>query len=104
MKIAIPVSEGKATSFSHCKQFAIMNVDPLRRVVLDKVLETRPQCLLAVLPEWVSAQGANVLIAEDVGFEAQGYFASSGIEVLIGAPSEGAEELANLYLGSTISI
>jgi ATP-binding protein involved in chromosome partitioning len=100
MKIAVPVSGGKATDFRHCEQFAIMDIDPISGTVVDRAMATPPEGKFSLLAGWLSAQGTNVVIAGDMIPQMMASLAASGIEVLLGAPARGAEELVNLYLNA----
>ena len=95
MRIAVPVSGGRATDLNHCEGVAMMDVDPINRAVAATVVETPPEYQSDKLTQWVYEHGANVLIASDVGLQAQSSLAQSGIEVLIGAPAQDATELAD---------
>ena len=100
MRIAVPVTGGRATNLNHCEGVALMDVDPASRAVTATVVETPPDHHSDVLTQWVFDHGTNVLIASDVGLQAQSNLAQSGIEVLIGAPAQDATELANIYLST----
>ncbi len=100
MKIAVPVSGGKATDFRHCEQFEIMDIDPITGNVVGRTVETPPCTMQSQLSGWLLEQGTNVVIAGDMVPQTMSSLAASGIEVLLGAPAQGAEELVNLYLNA----
>lgn len=56
-----------------------------------------------ILPAWISQQGCNVIIAGGMGVRAQGMFQQSGINVIIGAPSEKVENVVNAYLNDMLT-
>jgi predicted Fe-Mo cluster-binding NifX family protein len=99
MKIAVPVANGQLSMhFGHCEEFAIMDVDPDRKVLLAKELVKAPPHQPGLLPAWLGEKGVNVVIAGGMGARAQALFAERGISVAIGAPSNSPEELAGSYL------
>ena len=55
-----------------------------------------------LLPEWLSRQGVNVVIAGGMGSRAQDLFNQSGINVLIGAPSDDPEKIIMNYLSDNL--
>ena len=55
-----------------------------------------------VLPQWLYEQGADTLIVGGMGERAQQLLRDKGIEVIIGAPMDAAESLANQYLTGTL--
>ncbi|MBU4405486.1 MAG: ATPase, partial [Acidobacteria bacterium] len=55
-----------------------------------------------LLPKWLAERGANLIIAGGMGQRAQGLFVEHGIQVIVGAPAETPENLANSYLAGTL--
>ena len=103
MKIAIPLANGKLSMhFGHCESFALMEVDPGEKKVLNREDIGAPPHEPGKLPLWLSEKGANVIIAGGMGQRAQALFSQQGIQVMVGAPTETPEILASAYLKGTL--
>ena len=99
--LVIPVSGGKLSShFGHCEQFAFMETQDHK--IVDTDMRTPPPHEPGVLPQWLYDQGADVVIVGGMGERAQGLLREKGIEVIIGAPMDVPESLANQYLSDTL--
>jgi Mrp family chromosome partitioning ATPase/predicted Fe-Mo cluster-binding NifX family protein len=99
--LVVPVSGGKLSShFGHCEQFAFIQTQN------GKIMETEmcnpPAHEPGVLPRWLYEQGADVAIVGGMGESAQQLLREKGIEVIIGAPMDSPESLANQYLSNTL--
>jgi predicted Fe-Mo cluster-binding NifX family protein len=105
MKIAIPVSDGRlCPHFGHCQQFALIDVDETTQQPRQATFLTPPPHEPGVLPRWLHEQGAEVIIAGGMGQRAQQLFAENGIQVVVGAALETAENIVQAYLsGSLVS-
>lgn len=103
MRIAIPVAGGRlAMHFGHCEQFALLDVDAEANKVTRTELLTPPPHEPGVLPRWLHEQGANVIIAGGMGQRAQQLFADNGIKVVVGAPGDTPEQIAEAYLKGSL--
>ena len=103
MRIAVPVANGKlAMHFGHCAQFALVDVDEGARNIVNTVHVDAPEHQPGLLPRWLAEKEAHVIIAGGMGSRAQNLFAEHGIEVIIGAPSEAPEILAEAFLNGTL--
>lgn len=103
MKIAIPIAEGKlCMHFGHCDQFALLDIDEKAKKITKKQMLTPPPHEPGVLPRWLHAQGATVIIAGGMGSRAQNLFAENGIKVVVGAPAEAPETIVAQYLEGTL--
>jgi len=99
--IAVPVSAGKlAAHFGHCEQFAFM--ETLDSKILRTEMLTPPAHEPGAIPEWLHEQGADVVIVGGLGERAQQLLREKGMEVIIGAPMDAPESLANQYLAKTL--
>ncbi|MFO7985308.1 MAG: iron-sulfur cluster carrier protein MrpORP [Desulfatiglandaceae bacterium] len=99
--IAVPVTDGKlAAHFGHCEQFAFMETQDGK--LLKTKMRNPPTHEPGVLPRWLHEQGAHVLIVGGMGERAQQLLREKNIEVLIGAPMDSPESLANQYLSNTL--
>jgi predicted Fe-Mo cluster-binding NifX family protein len=104
MRIAIPVSGGKlAEHFGHCEQFALIDVDKMKKEVLTKVLVDAPPHQPGLLPKWLADQGANVVIAGGMGRKARELFEQNSIAVVIGASERSPELIVSCYLHDSLN-
>ncbi len=103
MRIAIPVVQGKLSlHFGHCDQFAIVDVDSEMERISEIRMMTAPVHEPGALPRWLNEQDVKLVIAGGMGSRAQMLFTDSGIDVLVGAPTESAEEVVKMYLQGTL--
>lgn len=99
--LVIPVSEGKLSShFGHCKQFAFIEIQNGQIAKTEMLIP--PAHEPGVLPQWLSEQGADIVIAAGMGERAQQLLEKSGIEVIIGAPMDSPASLTKRYLSGTL--
>ncbi len=99
MKIAIPVENGKLCShFGHCKSFAIIEADESSKKIIERTELPAPPHEPGSLPAWLAEQGVNLVIAGGLGSRAQNLLTRSGINVVIGAPSDTPEALVTAFL------
>lgn len=103
MRIAIPVEGDRLCEhFGHCEAFAFMDVDVTTGKVTGRTDVAPPPHVPGILPGWVAAQGANVVLAGGMGGRAVSLFEQAGVKVLTGCPAESPEELARQFLGGTL--
>lgn len=103
MRIAVPVAEGKlAQHFGHCPEFAFFDVDPESKTVLKTEVVTAPEHQPGLLPPWLASQGVKLIIAGGMGGRALALFDSNGIDVLLGASPEPAEDLVSAFLTGSL--
>ena len=103
MRIAIPVTDGKLSAhFGHCEEFALVDVDEQTREIANVAKLLPPAHEPGVLPEWLSEQKADVVIAGGMGQRAQQLFAQNNIKVVVGASDQSPEELVSAYLNNTL--
>jgi ATP-binding protein involved in chromosome partitioning len=99
--LVIPVSAGKLSShFGHCKQFAFIEVQ--NGIIAKTEMLIPPAHEPGVLPQWLSEQGADIVIAAGMGEKAQQLLEKNGIEVIIGAPMDSPASLVKRYLSGTL--
>ncbi len=99
--LVVPVSGGKLTAhFGHCEQFAF--VETQNGKIVRTEMHNPPGHEPGVLPQWLYDQGADVAIVGGMGERAQELLREKGIEVIIGAPMDSPESLANQYLSDTL--
>lgn len=103
MKIAIPVQAGCVSMhFGHCDEFALYEVNEDDNTILGQTAHKPPAHEPGVLPGWLHELGASVIITGGMGQRAQQLFAQNGIQVVLGAPAEAAEQVATAYLNGTL--
>ena len=103
MKIAIPMANGKlAMHFGHCAEFAFITVDEQTKAVTGREDHVPPPHEPGVLPQWLAGKGVNLIIAGGMGQRAQALFEQHNIEVVIGAPSDTPEMLAEALMQGTL--
>ena len=99
--LVVPVSGGKLSAhFGHCEQFAF--VETQNGKIMETEMRNPPGHEPGVLPRWLYEQGADVIIVGGMGDMAQQLLREKGIEVIIGAPMDSPESLANQYLSNTL--
>jgi len=100
--LVIPVSDGKLSShFGHCEQFAFIETRDGKIVKME--MRNPPVHEPGVLPRWLHEQGADVAIVGGMGEKAQELLKEKGIEIIIGAPVDSPESLANRYISNTLT-
>jgi len=99
--LVVPVSGGKLSAhFGHCEQFAF--IETQNGKIIETEMRNPPAHEPGVLPRWLYEQGADVAIVGGMGESAQQLLREKGIEVIIGAPMDSPESLANQYLSDTL--
>ena len=103
MRYAVPLTNGVLSAhFGHCEEFAFVDVDPVTRAVGEPIKAPPPPHEPGALPAWLRQNGADVVIAGGMGRRAQGLFAESGIDVIVGAPSAPPEQLVAAHIDGTL--
>ena len=104
MRYAIPVSGGALDPhFGHCQEFAFVDADEAKKEILKKEIIPSPGHEPGVLPGWCAQQGAKIIIAGGMGGRAVDLFQQSGIEVILGAPSESPEQVVLDYINGVLA-
>ncbi len=99
MRIAIPIENGKLGGhFGHCPHFMLIDADPEAKTILKQEIMDAPPHGHGVLPRWLAQQGTTVVIAGHMGAGAKGLFDAGGVQVVLGAPAEAPERLAQEFL------
>ena len=103
LRIAIPIAAGRlAMHFGHCEEFALIDVDPDKKEILNKEMVAAPEHQPGLLPRWLAERGAQVIIAGGMGQRALNLFSENNIKVQIGAPAEPPEAIVKSYLNGTL--
>jgi len=104
MRIAIPVVNRQlARHFGHCQEFMLFDVDPDAGDVGDATSLEAPPHEPGLLPQWLKDHGVDVVIAGGMGRRAQGLFAESGVEVIVGAVADDPGAIVEEYLSGALS-
>jgi predicted Fe-Mo cluster-binding NifX family protein len=99
VKIAIPLTGGKLSEhFGHCEKFALIDADPVAKKILGRNDIVPPPHEPGLLPAWLADLKATHIIAGGMGQRAQGLFAQNHIDVVVGAPADTPETIADLFL------
>jgi ATP-binding protein involved in chromosome partitioning len=105
MRIALPLADGKlAMHFGHCEHFALIDVEEETKKIVGKEELVPPPHEPGVLPMWLAANKANIIIAGGMGMRARDLFERSGIKVCVGAKPESPERLVSAYLEGTLQL
>jgi len=105
MRFAIPLAEGKLTAhFGHCASFALIDIDPASKAILQREDVAAPPHQPGLLPVWLGERGVTQIIAGGMGERAQSLFAERGIQVVVGAASETPEKLVADYLSGALQV
>jgi len=103
MKIAVPTANGVlCMHFGHCESFALIEVDDATRRITKREDVTAPPHQPGLLPPWLAERGVTVVIAGGMGQRAIDLFDRQGIRVIVGAPAQAPEELAQEYLAGRL--
>jgi len=103
VKIAIPIADGKLCAhFGHCEKFAVIDVDPENKKLINKIELTPPLHEPGVLPRWLSEQGVNLIIAGGMGMRAQQFFNQFNVKVIVGANPDIPDQVAMDYLNGVL--
>ena len=104
MKYAVPVSGGVlCPHFGHCEQFALIDVDEVKKEIIKKELVTAPEHQPGLLPPWLARQGVKCVIAGGMGMNAQNLFNNQGVKVIVGAPEDNPEKVVLDYLNGKLA-
>jgi predicted Fe-Mo cluster-binding NifX family protein len=103
MKIAIPITNGVLSShFGHCEEFALLDANGDSKSIEGSTMVKAPPHEPGLLPAWLAEKGVNLIIAGGMGQRARDLFDANSIGVVVGAPSDKAEDLVTAYLGGNL--
>ena len=103
MRIAIPLSEGHLSQhFGHSEQFLFVDVELEQRNILGKEVVAAPEHVPGLLPQWLSEQGVNVVIAAGLGARALDLLTANSVTVVTGASVADPEALVTQFLDGTL--
>jgi len=105
VKYAVPVSSGKlATHFGHCEQFALIDVDEAKKMIVNEEFIDSPGHEPGLLPVWLAEQGASVIIAGGMGSRAQSLFSQNRIKTIINVVETSPEKAVLDYIGGRLEV
>jgi ATP-binding protein involved in chromosome partitioning len=103
MRVAIPVCEGVLSMhFGHCEKFALVDVNPDTKVIVEMTALDPPPHEPGLLPRWLHEKGVNLVIAGGMGMRARQLFEQAGVKVVVGAPSAEPESVVRDYLAGSL--
>jgi len=103
MRIAIPLAEGRlADHLSRSQEFALVDVDPHTGIVRGRRSTAVPPAEVAVVPQWLADQGAQVLIVGSMGQRERGLFSDRGIRTMLGAPPATPGQLVAAFVAGSL--
>lgn len=103
MRIAIPLVQGKLSlHFGHCDQFAVVDVGPTEKKIINAEIFDAPPHEPGALPKWLSGIQVNLIITGGMGRRAQMLFEQYGIEVMVGAQVDTPQRVAESYLDGSL--
>lgn len=101
-KIAVPMAGNKVSRhFGHCEEFMIFTTEG--DSILAALSATPPPHEPGVLPNWLSEQSVELIIAGGIGRRACDLFEEKGIKVISGAPDEHPKTVVQAYLNGKLS-
>ncbi len=99
MRIAIPLQDGVLSAhFGRCQAYAFIDTNPETKALTRQTVITSPPHQPGALPVWVAEHGADVVITGGMGPRAIELFQQHGVDVVLGAPSDEPEKVAEAYL------
>ena len=99
MRIAIPVVNGVLSPhFGHCESFALFDTDSDSKAIAGSTVVESPPHQPGLLPGWLAERGVNIIIAGGMGQRARELFDAKNIGVVVGAPEDAPQNLAESYL------
>ena len=103
MKYAVPISDDVlCPHFGHCEQFALIDVDDIKKEIIQKQMVPAPVHQPGLLPPWLANQGVNCVIAGSMGMNAQNLFLNQGVKVIVGAMEGNPDKLVIDHLNGNL--
>ena len=103
MKIAIPTENEKLCShFGHCESFTFAEANPETKEILNIETRVPEEGISCQSANWISEQGANIILAGGMGARPLEIFSRNGVQVISGCPELPIKELITSYLDSSL--
>ena len=104
-RYAIPKANGElCLHFGHCETFAFVDVDDDQKKIINQEFQTPPPHEPGILPQWLSENRVDIVIAGGMGSRAQSFFAQNGIKVVTGAQVDKPQNVVNAYLSGALQL
>lgn len=104
MKIVIPTENERLCShFGHCESFTFVDVNPETREILNIETRVPEEGISCQSANWISEQGANIVLAGGMGGRPLDIFTRNGVKVVPGCPELPVKELVAGYLEGTLA-
>jgi ATP-binding protein involved in chromosome partitioning len=105
MRFAVPLTGGMLSPhFGHCEQFALIDVDPAKKVITRKHVIDSPGHQPGFLPTWLAEQGVSVVLTGGMGPRAQALFQQNRIKVVIGVMESNPDRAVLDYLNGKLVV
>ncbi|MCK4282591.1 MAG: NifB/NifX family molybdenum-iron cluster-binding protein [Candidatus Lokiarchaeota archaeon] len=84
MKVAISTDSGTVSAhFGRCPSYTLLDIE--NGVIVNRTEINNPGHATGTIPQFMSQNGVNVMIAGGMGWRAQEFFKQYGIDVILGA-------------------
>jgi len=104
MRLAMPCEENQITEhFGHAPQFGFFDVDPATGRIEKEEFLPAPPHQPGLLPQWVAAQGADVVLASGMGGRAVALFEQHGVTVVLGVAAGDPRKAVEDYLQGNLA-
>ncbi|MBN1540838.1 P-loop NTPase [candidate division KSB1 bacterium] len=101
--IAVPTQNGDlAMHFGHCEKFMLFEVDRDKKEIRATRTLTPPPHEPGVLPQWLSEQKVDLVLAGGMGVKAQELFRQNGLELIVGVQGGKAEQAVKDFLNGNL--
>ena len=104
MRLAVPCEGNRiADNFGHAPQFVFFDADLGTGQIEKEETLAAPPIQPGVLPEWLAAQKADVMLTAGLGGCAQGLFTQHGVDVITGIVLREPRKAVEEYLGGMLA-
>lgn len=104
MKIVIPTENGRLCGhFGHCESFTFVEVNTDTKEIIsieERIPEEGISCQSA---NWISAQGANIVLAGGMGGRPINALVQNGVQVVLGCPELPIREVVEGFINNSIT-
>ena len=105
MRVAIPCEGNQVCElFGHAPEFMFIDADLGKGQIEKEERLAAPSHQPGLLPQWVAAQGADIVLATGMGGQAVELFAQQGVDVVTGVTLRDPRRAVEDYLGGMLSV